>query len=1442
MLNSLKLIHACINAIDVGICVIDRQGILKIVNMRLASLCEEDVEMLEGKPYQTILPQDKKGATLIEKLIKGEQSELEECKVWWKASEKARYIKGYAIDEISSELGKSRVLFLTDISEEVKQKHQLRYQALVLSGVQDSLIVTDQDGMVTYWNDAATTLFGYTAEEMLGAHITAFNPAFDVKEFVAQAGGNKDFYRRRDWKFTRRDGKEVWADVKVSLLYDESGTEFQGFVGVSKDITEKKQQEQELLRHTQEMASLLDSQTNFLVRIDQMGYYTFVNKYFMEKFGYDKSIIGKHFSSEIHPDDVEKCKEGIKECVAYPGKVVPIEIRRPSKEGTYYTNYWEFAGIANEGGEVIELQGVGYDITVRKEAEDKIQYLNAFNKLLLEVSTGLINLNDHNSGERIKEALADITQFTGFDRALMYLFNEDKTESYLQYAYDSKGLPPTPPEAHRYVASSFAWWLKKILRQEVVEIPDAQTLPKEAEATQQEMKAYGVSSMITVPVAYQQEVLGFVGFTSATKNKQWDQDTIALFKLAGDIFANALHRTKTLQALEESRTQYKLVADHISDVVIKHDADLRITFITPSFKEMLGYCPEELLYQSFAELVHPEDMSIVKEHIEQAFAGRYIRFITRLRKKDEEYIWVEVSAKAFDATGKTELIATIRDIDIQKRMEIEKDELFRETHALNEELRASEEELRQTLDKTIELNDQLIRSEQKFKGLTEKSFDGIVVYGPDASIKYISPSASHILGFDQEDIRKMTGRDLIHPEDLPWADEKMYQIMQEQGSRVSFEVRSIRKDGEVIWVECSFTNLLEDPAIQGIVGNFRDVTERKKSAIQLEEIRTSLNIAQKVAKIGSWELKLPAREAYLSDELYNILGLKREENLKSHIDFLNYVHPEDQERIRVASERMMRDHELVDMEYRIINAQGHLKYIRAHNRLLPDHQGEGVRIVGTLQDVTKEMELEKLLEETSSIAKVGGWEINLVANELIWTKETYAIHEVPWGEKLNVEEAILFYHPDDRSTVEEAVHQIMREGKKYDLELRIITSTGKLKWIRTTGGIVDKVNGKVIKIRGSIQDITERKEKEEAIRTYSERLTLATEAAQIGVWDLDLISNALYWDQQTLKILGVKQNQLQRTIEDWKALVYPEDLEKFGDPHDLKKLKDNEINMQFRIIRPDNQETRHISSSAKVFFDEKQQPIRMIGVHWDVTSIIENEDRLKKNNEELRKTNAELDHFVYSTSHNLRAPLTSVMGIVDILRESNSEQERESFIDLIQKSIYKLDETIQEINDYSKNARVEVQKAPVDLKQIIENIAESLSFMDNAHKIKLELNIADPLTFYSDPGRLKIIFNNLLSNAVKYANPLQEESYISIEVEKKNDDVLIDFKDNGIGIKQEYLDKVFHMFFRATNRSSGSGLGLYIVKEAVEKLGGKISIQSAPGKGTAFHIRLPNLR
>lgn len=235
-------------------------------------------------------------------------------------------------------------------------------------------------------------------------------------------------------------------------------------------------------------------------------------------------------------------------------------------------------------------------------------------------------------------------------------------------------------------------------------------------------------------------------------------------------------------------------------------------------------------------------------------------------------------------------------------------------------------------------------------------------------------------------------------------------------------------------------------------------------------------------------------------------------------------------------------------------------------------------------------------------------------------------------------------------------------------------------------------------------------------------------------------------------------------------------------------------------------------------------------------------ESLQKQNAELMKINKELDTFVYSVSHNLKAPLMSVLGLLNLAKMEDDRLGNSfaQYLQMMEKSIHKLDDTLKEIIDYSRNARKELTIEELDLKKVIQDNLEKMEYMPGSELISKEINLVQESPFFSDPFRLSIIFNNLISNAIKYSDPFKSNSFLRANVKIDREKAVIDFEDNGIGIDKEYVSRVFDMFFRATMQREGAGLGLYIVKETIDKLKGTIRIDSEIGKGTRFLIEIPN--
>ena len=236
-------------------------------------------------------------------------------------------------------------------------------------------------------------------------------------------------------------------------------------------------------------------------------------------------------------------------------------------------------------------------------------------------------------------------------------------------------------------------------------------------------------------------------------------------------------------------------------------------------------------------------------------------------------------------------------------------------------------------------------------------------------------------------------------------------------------------------------------------------------------------------------------------------------------------------------------------------------------------------------------------------------------------------------------------------------------------------------------------------------------------------------------------------------------------------------------------------------------------------------------------------EALLRSNEELKKSNKELDSFVYSVSHDLRAPLSSMLGVIGLCEMGNMDNFMQKNIGLLKGSVKKLDGFIIDILDYSRNARLEVDRQEIHFDGLLSDIADNLKFMggDEQRSVDIRTTVRNGIPFYSDKSRLSIILNNLISNSIRYQNPKVADPFVEIRVEVSETAANILIRDNGIGIDRVNQEKVFNMFFRVSSQSVGSGLGLYIVKEAVEKLHGVVNLTSEIGKGTEFSIRLPNL-
>ncbi len=283
-----------------------------------------------------------------------------------------------------------------------------------------------------------------------------------------------------------------------------------------------------------------------------------------------------------------------------------------------------------------------------------------------------------------------------------------------------------------------------------------------------------------------------------------------------------------------------------------------------------------------------------------------------------------------------------------------------------------------------------------------------------------------------------------------------------------------------------------------------------------------------------------------------------------------------------------------------------------------------------------------------------------------------------------------------------------------------------------------------------------------------------------------------------------------------------DDAMRLANENDLKGL----INVTLK--NPDS-EIEHLSTS----FAELMKKAKV-----QMKEIKDKSSALEQQNDELKKVNNELDSFIYSTAHDLRSPLASLLGLVH-LSELEQQSDHNNYLSLMKGSIQKMDNFIKDVVAYSKNKKLEVNKEDLNINDLILDVFKDHQYMPEAGRIERKVDVRGNEIVHSDVGRLKIIFNNLISNAIRYADFNKKKCWVSIRVDVTHSSINIIFSDNGIGIEDAHLKKIFNMFFRASESSSGSGLGLFILLETVKKLSGSVEVSSELKVGTSFFINIP---
>ncbi|WP_322571172.1 PAS domain S-box protein [Rhodohalobacter sp.] len=383
---------------------------------------------------------------------------------------------------------------------------------------------------------------------------------------------------------------------------------------------------------------------------------------------------------------------------------------------------------------------------------------------------------------------------------------------------------------------------------------------------------------------------------------------------------------------------------------------------------------------------------------------------------------------------------------------------------------------------------QLEKSEKRFRSLVENGSDVLFVLDRDGSPKYVSPNIAYVLGYSVEQAMEFKPENILHPHDIPHVMKEIEVALSNPAMPISVTPARMRhKNGSWRWMAGTITNMLHDPAINGIVDNFRDITEKVEAEKRLKESNEKFqSLIQSIDGIF-WEAEAETfKFSYISPQVEEILGYTPEDWLKEDRFWQNKIHPEDRENTIQFCHNETKEGRNHEVEYRIQKADGSYIWVRDVVTVVAE-DGKPKKLRGLILDITEKKILQQNLEEAYKLSNIGTWELDLINHTLTWSKYVKELHEVDPNFEPNLESAINFYEEGySRDKVSEAVGKAVEDKIPFDIELTIITAKGNRKWIRAVGE-PKIVNGETVAVIGSTQDITNRKQaeisKEEARRS-----------------------------------------------------------------------------------------------------------------------------------------------------------------------------------------------------------------------------------------------------------------------------------------------------------------------------------------------------------------------
>ncbi len=725
------------------------------------------------------------------------------------------------------------------------------------------------------------------------------------------------------------------------------------------------------------------------------------------------------------------------------------------------------------------------------------------------------------------------------------------------------------------------------------------------------------------------------------------------------------------------------------------------------------------------------------------------------------------------------------------------------------------------------MEEEVERNKNYFQTLVEKGWDVIMVHDKNTVIKYITPSVEKILGYKPSDVIGRKSIEFVHPDDMGLAMKLLEKILSHPKRTFSDNLRVKNAHGEWRIVEVSARNLLDNPAVNGIVVNYRDVTEEKIMEQALKESEERFRQVVESAQEWIWEVDERGLYTYSNNSIERILGYRPHEVVGKKY-FYDFFHPDEKEKLKEMAFQIFKERKpFIKFLNRNIHRDGSERWLLTSGVPLLDRDGNLIGYRGVDTDVTElkkaEEEIKKLNQYLDSIIDNANVWLDVLdeeGNVVIWNKAAEKITGYSKEEVIGHKKIWEWLYPDRdyRNKIFNKAMDIIKGDVVEDFETIIRTKDGKRKIISWySRNLVE--NGKII---GSIalgRDVTESKMMEREARKFKK----IADSAQYGVVIIGGDGRIKYSNEYFAKVHDYSPKE----VENKKISLFIEEKE-------LEKLRE----MKDEIIRKGYLMPTEIWHKRK---DGSTFPMLVAGTlmkdeatYMAVTYIDLTE---KKRMEEVMKQNekmAALGKLAAVVAHELNTPLANIGITADYLLSITEGHEKE--IETIKKEVENASKIIKDVLGFS---RIKIgEKTYFNLKDAMDEAIEKVRMM-GGNEVIIQ-NRMDSCPFEGDKNRMMECFINIIKNAVMARDVNKPSHYVIIDCERMDGKIKIMVRDNGIGMEEEVLKEAMTPFFSTRPAGEGTGLGLFISNWIVEEHGGKIEIRSKKGEGTEVVIWLPD--